>query len=715
MRWGSVLVILAVVGCSKGGVRAVVGDVDLSSSAVHFESAFVGYSTTRELILRNSSRTDRPVSLIITGPFSTEPEAIVPGGSQRVLTVRFAPLEPGPALGTLTLSDGQNTFEVALDGAGVSPAICTPSAPCVTSTFDASTGACVETLVADGSQCTSDNACFLGGTCAKGVCLGTARDCADTDLCTLDTCDPTGGCMHLPKQCAAPLDPCKVARCDSKLGCVTTDALDGTACGPGDCSSARVCILGECKSRPVPDGATCGAATPCQSTGICQQQVCERPPPTPLVEAWSYDFPGQVSGFRGVTDPAENLYWVECAFGGILPELCDACTRCAATSYTRNGSLRFRQVLPGSSGYQPDPLHLIAGNQLVYAMPFRLGAVSISDGTPLWSRATSLPIPGAPDVADFFEVTSMLADATGVYLLAARHQGSGDKVRQSALMKLDPATGAVIFTKFFDGNLSGAVLDEQNNLYIVVVPHPQYVNPTPGPPSSLISFNSAGTERWVVLLQSDHERPLAVFGGELIMAFGEVRSTVDGLKRVAAPGGSLVRNPLMTPLGRTLLIDPPSQCCPTCPCPQIAPRVDAIRLQPDSPVLDWQTPIATSSGSGLSTIVSEPVATRQGDLLIARVQNGKPVELSALNAAGAKRFSCEIPTTPVAGGATSHFITAAALLSNRWAVVEHIECLICAVPSNPRLRVFEVPGERPTLHGWVGTRGSPSGSSRPLP
>jgi len=29
--------------------------------------------------------------------------------------------------------------------------------------------------------------------------------------------------------------------------------------------------------------------------------------------------------------------------------------------------------------------------------------------------------------------------------------------------------------------------------------------------------------------------------------------------------------------------------------------------------------------------------------------------------------------------------------------------------------VFEVPGERPTLHGWVSARGAPSGGGRPLP
>ncbi|MBS1153593.1 MAG: putative lipoprotein, partial [Myxococcaceae bacterium] len=671
MRWGSLLLLVALLGCERGGVRSVVGEVEVSARALHFERTFLGHPTRQGLGLRNPSRADRALTLTITGPFSTEREVNVPGGSQLQLAVRFEPLAEGKAEGLLTLSDGVNRFEVALDGEAVPVPACTPSAPCLTSAFDPLSGACVESAAADGASCVSTNACFLGGACVKGVCLGTARDCADTDRCTIDACDPAGGCVHLPASCAAPKDPCKVASCDPVRGCVETDAQDGTACGASDCSTARVCLLGQCKALPVPDGATCASASACQGQGICQQNVCQRPDPTPLVEAWSYDFPGYVSGFRGVTDSAENLYWVECAFGGLAGDYCNACTRCAATSFTRNGQLRFRQLLAGYVGYEPEPLHLIAGDQLVYAMPYSVGAVAIADGAPQWTRDFYAGIPNAPDVANFFEVKALAADATGIWVVGARYQGSAQNHRQSALLKLEPATGAVSFTRFFDGALTGAVVDEQNHLYLGFVPRSS-LNPIP-PLAQLVSLTASGAERWRVPLDHGADLPVGAWRGEVIVNGGQVRSALDGTLRAEAPAGALIKNVLIGSNTRTLLVDPPSPCCPTCPCPQIQPRVEAIRLASGSAAVDWQTNLASAT-SGIWGSVTDSIATRQGDLLIAAASYGNSTQLIALNSAGAKRFACEIPPTiPASPGTSSRYSSAVALLSGRWAAVEDIE------------------------------------------
>ncbi len=227
---------------------------------------------------------------------------------------------------------------------------------------------------------------------------------------------------------------------------------------------------------------------------------------------------------------------------------------------------------------------------------------------------------------------------------------------------------------------------------------------------------SAGTERWRASLPFGGNSPLAAFNGELIMDRGEVRSTLDGSRKVESPGANVVRNPLMGAAGRTLLIDPPSICCPTCPCPAALPRVDALRMKPGSAVHERQKTIAAMGGPTSFVTTSDAVATRQGELLIAGSTNGSVVRLIALNAAGDERFACEIPQSPVAGPNTpSRFDSPVALLGGKWAVVEEVDCPVGLKGVNPILRVFEVPGERPPPHGWVGAGGSASGGSRPLP
>lgn len=702
------LLLLALLGCDRSGLRSLAGEVEVSPRALHFETAFVGFSGQRSLILRNTSRSDRALTVTRNAPFGAAPQVIVPGGSELELQVQFMPTASGPIAGNLVVSDGAAVFEIAVDGTGALPPTCTATSACHESTFDPARGTCVEALAADGSRCVTDNACFLGGQCARGVCLGTGRDCSDFDRCTIDACEPSGGCLHLPATCATPANPCKVARCDPALGCVEADANDGTACGVANCATARVCMLGECKTLPVPDGAVCAPATACQGAGTCQQHSCERPPATPLTEAWSYDFPGGVPGFHGVSDAADNLYWVECAFGGLADVYCNACTLCAATSYTRDGALRFRKILNGAIGYELEPLHLLLGARLIYAMPYSVGAMASTDGALQWSRDFYGPLPGAPDTANFFQVTALAADATGVLVIARRYQNNAQSPRQSVVLELDPASGATVYTRFFDGELTGAVVDEQNNLYFGFSPRTS-PNP-PAVPPQLVSLSASGAERWRVTVTEGTQAPLAAYGTEVILAGGEVRATLDGTKRAGAAGGWVRRNALMAPASRTLLRDPPFECCPQCSCPPPLPRLDAIGLAAGSAAVEWTTTIASANGVTVTPRVSDTVASGKSELLVAGASS-----LFGLTAQGAIRFTCEIPQTLPAQASTSSFDSPVALLHGRWAVVETIECPGCLVNPPPRLRVLEVPGETPALHGWVGARGAASGAGRSLP
>jgi hypothetical protein len=689
------LTLLLLLGCERRGLQGVLGDVQVSSAALHFQTTFIGLPKTRTLTLVNGSRSDRALTAKVEAPFSTPAELLVPGGAAFELTVTFAPSEKGPAQATLQLSDGKRSFEIALDGEGAPVPACAPSGPCRASSFDGK--ACVETLSADGSACSSASACIEGGMCSAGICVGAARDCGDGDRCTEDACEPGGGCVHYAAACADPADPCKVASCDPVLGCVAADAPDGTACGAADCVTAKVCLSGQCKAVAVPDGAACGVATPCQASGVCQAQSCVRPAVQPLVEAWSYGFPGEQADFRGVTDSAQNLYWVECTGLG-----------CAAISYTRDGVQRFRQPLPQAQGATSVVLHLIAADHLVYAIGTSVGAVSTTNGAVEWSVPLADALQGGPDTAEFFSVRFLVADGIGhAWALVQRNQGSN--VRQDALLELDVSSGAVLQRRFYDAETVGGAVDEHDNLFLGA-----WVS---GTGAQLFSLNAQGAERFRIGVMAD-PTPVAAYHGEVMLKHGEVRSALDGSLRALGMVGTANTSPVMSAAARGYLFQTQSYgCCTGCECklPVMPPEIDAASFAPGTAMPSWQVTIANTSGTSVPPTISNPLGTRAGDMLFTVTTNVTPSTLEALTAAGTERFSCELPEGLQSALGYVDYTGAAALLNGRWAVLERIECRNCTHNPNPRLRIFETPGLAAPQHGWVSPGGASAGASRPLP
>lgn len=75
-------------------------------------------------------------------------------------------------------------------------------------------------------SCDAGNACVVGGTCDPATgCSATKVDCDDTDPCTIDSCDPAGGCVHTP-----------AAACQ---GDADHDGYPGIAAGGTDCDDAN--------------------------------------------------------------------------------------------------------------------------------------------------------------------------------------------------------------------------------------------------------------------------------------------------------------------------------------------------------------------------------------------------------------------------------------------------------------------------------------------
>ena len=89
----------------------------------------------------------------------------------------------------------------------------------------------------DGDLCDGLERC-AGGRCVEGL----PADCDDANPCTIDTCDPEGGCIN-------------------------TIAEDGTACGEGimgECDREDTCVSGICQPNVAPPGTVCR-----ESAGDC--------------------------------------------------------------------------------------------------------------------------------------------------------------------------------------------------------------------------------------------------------------------------------------------------------------------------------------------------------------------------------------------------------------------------------------------------------------
>jgi hypothetical protein len=99
----------------------------------------------------------------------------------------------------------------------------------------------------DGNACTSGDLCAANGTCAGA----TPVKCDDGNVCTLDSCDPT-------------------------KGCVAANLKDGTACDDGNaCTASEICTTGKCgtgKLVACDDGKPCTDDS-CVAPGGCVYKV----------------------------------------------------------------------------------------------------------------------------------------------------------------------------------------------------------------------------------------------------------------------------------------------------------------------------------------------------------------------------------------------------------------------------------------------------------
>ncbi len=166
--------------------------------------------------------------------------------------------------------------------------VCDDGKPCTTDMCDALVG-CVTAVKPNGAGCSDGDACNGAELCQAGVCqTGQPLACGDANVCTVDSCDPTVGCVNAPAedgtecadgdlcngleicqagQCTGTPkvcddgNPCTTDLCDPLVGCTTQPLEDGAECSDGDiCNGVELCSAGECQ---VAETLNCDDGNPC--------------------------------------------------------------------------------------------------------------------------------------------------------------------------------------------------------------------------------------------------------------------------------------------------------------------------------------------------------------------------------------------------------------------------------------------------------------------
>ncbi|TFH24133.1 MAG: hypothetical protein E4H03_04410 [Myxococcales bacterium] len=153
--------------------------------------------------------------------------------------------------------------------AGSAPPDCNDLNLCTDDSCNPATG-CVNAN--NTAPCNDGNACTTVDQCSGGTCTGSVPpNCDDSNLCTDDSCNPAGGCMH-----ANNLDPCpdgdvcnggEICGGGSCQPAIALDCADGDLCTDDSCNPASGCVNAD-NTAPCDDANACTVADAC-SGGVC--------------------------------------------------------------------------------------------------------------------------------------------------------------------------------------------------------------------------------------------------------------------------------------------------------------------------------------------------------------------------------------------------------------------------------------------------------------
>lgn len=670
----SILFVVGLLSCRKPELVGTDAVLHLSPVQLDFPVTLVGDSTSFRAELTNPSRASQSVLVQVPAPFAGPSSLEVPGGETVSFELLFLPTTVGAFSKTVTVGAGPAALRLELTGTATAPITCARAPAACRVMKPTAEGTCVEVDAVEDSACSTP--CVEAGVCRQGRCLGAARSCDDTNACTDDACAEETGCVHSATTCPLPSNPCQAPSCDARTGCGISDVVDGTACGPNTCVTAKVCVAGECREVSAPEGSTCAPATPCRSAGTCQQRQCTQSQPAPLRAAWTYQSPGGALLFPGVGDRSGNVFWLETI--GSTTWL---------VSVAFDGTERFRTRMAGvpneGSTYPTpmSPLMLVSDTQLIVLLRdagssttggHRVEARSAIDGTLQWSRSR----------ADFVAPLG-LRDGVTLWLISAGVVGTpprvflnlrineGGAAWTSWIVALDASSGAFAW-KMQSTYLSSAIADEDTvyayeDLWRHVV----------------IATAANGLPRWSLDVTGSAAAPASAFAGTLATAFpAALRDARNGAVTFQPTNASWGTHNTLLANGRVIALD--NMFCPR----------SFMVMDPSTPRPPFVWEVRRGTGA-FSACLTEPIVTSRQSVLFAG-----GTDLYEVGLDGLERFICPLP---VFAPTTTSFIGATVLARGRWVVGTR----------SGRVEAYDVPAQETARQGWVTAGGGLDRANRP--
>lgn len=295
-----------------------------------------------------------------------------------------------------------------------------------------------------------------------------------------------------------------------------------------------VCALAGCAPEPSPANVGANleqqpAATPRSTEGApSARPTCSGPDGTAQL-AWSYIPPqDRALEFTGTVDLEGHLYATECPRywdpaenGPIDLRVCDA------VSFDRDGNLRYRTALPGTSYVHVD---LIAGERLYGTFDRtspRVTSLAAATGSVLWTT------PLAPLLAAGCTWAYVSAPVLAQSQLVVAVHAFGEEVTCNALVALNADTGALAWKIDSDSRFTQPLADAQGHLYTSTYDRAQ-------DRTVLRSYTAAGAPRWTQT-RTGERAPTAVSGNTLTLSSEELADANTGASQAVLATANIPR------------------------------------------------------------------------------------------------------------------------------------------------------------------------------
>jgi hypothetical protein len=163
------------------------------------------------------------------------------------------------------------------------PLECEDGNDCTVNTCNPSRG-CVFTPLDDGTACDDGNTCTVDDTCRAGLCISGESPCDDDDPCTDTSCNADGTCNVT----------FNTAPCDDGDACTIDSVCDEGVCGGGrtrNCNDGNSCTIDLCDAFVgcvhIPDLNPCctGTVSVCDDGDPCTTDLCD-----PETASCAYEF-----------------------------------------------------------------------------------------------------------------------------------------------------------------------------------------------------------------------------------------------------------------------------------------------------------------------------------------------------------------------------------------------------------------------------------------